>query len=168
MAQEKPANQDLSQAISSPFISADMETLYEQYMDMMLAQIGRNVTFYMQPGLAETTSNPDQYNPWIGQQDPRLGNSGDGSKGATVSPITVVYRAQIVHGPKANTPHMPWDLKVEEVMISLPIGALQDVKLAVEAEVDGIKYSKKPSDIRQFGLTTPKYIMTFWSKKVAD
>jgi len=168
MAQEKPANQDLSQAIASPFVSADMEALYEQYMDMMLVQIGRNVTLYMQPGLAETTSNPDQYNPWLGQQDPRLGGAGDGAKGATVSPITVVYRAHVVHGPKAATPDIPWDLQKEDIMLSMPIGALDDIKKAVEVQVDGMKYSKKSLDARQIGLTTPKYLISFWSKKVAD
>ena len=168
MAQEKPANQDLSQAIASPFVSADMESLYEQYMDMMLTQIGRNVTLYMQPGLTQTTSNPDQYNPWIAQQDPRLGAAGDGTKGATVSPITVTYRAHVVHGPKSNTPDTPWDLNAEDVMLSMSIGAYDDVKKAVEVQIDGIKYSKKSEDVRQYGLTTPKYIITRWSRKVAD
>lgn len=165
---QKPANQDLSQAITSPFVSTDMESLYEQYMDMMLTQLGRNVTFYMPPAFSESASNPEQYNPWLGQKDPRLGSAEEGNKGATVTPITVIYRAHVVHGPKSNTPDMPWDLNAEDVMLSMPIGAYDDAKKAVEIEIDGIKYSKKAVDIRQIGLTIPKYLITFWSRKVAD
>jgi hypothetical protein len=168
MAQEKPANQDLTQGISRPFLGSEFETMYEQYMDMMLTELGRNVVLYMPPGAAESSSNPSQYNPWLQQKDPRLGGTGEGNAGFTVSPIYVTYRAHVMHGPKKNTPDVPWDLNAEDVMLSMTVGALDDIKKAVEVEVDGIKYSRKSVDIRQIGLTTPKYIITFWSRKVAD
>lgn len=165
---EKPANQDLSQAITGILSTSSFESLYEQYMDMMLDSFGRNVTFYLPPGLSESTTNPAHYNPFTGYKDPRLGNLGDGPVGKSVSPITVVYKAHVVHGPKAPTADVPWDLNEEEVQLTLVIGALDDVKKAVEVEVDGIRYVQKTKDIRQFGLSIPKYLLTFWSRKVAD
>ncbi len=163
---EKPANQDLTQGITAPFIGSDLETIYEQYMDMMLSQIGRNVTLFMPPALTQSATNPSQYNPFIRQKDPRVGGDGEGQTGATIEPITVVYRAHVVHGPKQSTTDVPWDLGAEDVMLSMVVGALTDINKAVEVDIDGNRYSKKTQDVRQIGLTTPKYIITFWSRKV--
>lgn len=168
MANEKPANQDLSQQITGIFVSSDLETLYEQYMDAMLNSIGRNITIYLPPSVTESTVNKAQYNPFTGQKDPRLGNAGEGPTGKSIVPTYVIYKAHVVHGPRAPTQDIPWDLNEEDVQLTLVIGALDDVKKAVEVDVDGIKYVQKSKDIRQVGLTTPKYLITLWSRKVKD
>lgn len=165
MSTPKPANQDLSEQISGLVDNSSLETLYEQYMDSMLYAIGRDITIYLPPGQTQSTSNPSQFNPWLQGQDRRLGGVADGAFGSTVAPISVVYKAHIVHGPRLLTDKVPFALDTGEVQITTVIGAKLDLSSAVEIEVDGLKFNQKKVDIRPIGLTTPKYLISVWSRK---
>lgn len=161
---EKPANEDLSQQFSAPFNTADMETLYESAMDSMLALMGRQVTVWLEPGQTASTSNPGQHNPFTQHTDPRLGNVNQQS-GRTVEPIFVNYTAHVVHGPSPIADGRPFELETGDVQLTTVIGSLQDMNDAIEIEVDGIKYDSKKTDNRQVGFSTPKYLITIWSRK---
>jgi hypothetical protein len=165
MSIPRPANEDLSQQITNLFSASNLEATYEAYMDSMLASIGRNVTIYAPPAISQGTVNQEQFNPWSREKDPRLSADGEGSAGAIITPITITYKAHVVYGPKAVGPDVPWQLDMGEVQLTTVIGSRNDLENAVEIEIDGIKFSKKNRDIRLIGLTTPKYIISFWSRK---
>lgn len=164
MATEKPANQDLSQQVSPPFLTAQMEEIYEGYMDSMLTLMGRTVRIWLPPAQTAPTSNPDQLNPWTNHMDPRLGGV-DQESGRSVEPIYADYTALIVHGPKPVTNDRPFELEQGEVQITTVIGSLQDIEDAIELEIDGIKYDRKTKDERRVGFQTPKYLISFWQRK---
>ena len=165
---EKPANQDLGEASSNLVNNTALETIYEKAMDSMLLYVGRDVTFWMEPVRTETSTNPEHYDPFSGGQDRRLGTSETGSKGYTLEPVWVVYKAHVVHGPKQvqdpKTGEMV-SLKVGDVQITTVYGSLADANLAVELEVDGRKYSRKTEDSRPIGWSTPKYLISTWERK---
>jgi hypothetical protein len=130
--------------------------------------MGRQVTLYLEPGRTATTTQPSQYDPFTGGQDRRQGNANTGSKGYTVEPIWVNYKAHVVHGPKDvrdQETGIQFHLEVGDVQLTTVYGALDDVKQANEVEVDGIKFIKKAVDPRPIGLSTPKYLITVWTKK---
>lgn len=160
---EKPANQDLSEG-SVPFDNSALEATYERAMDTMMLYVGRNVTFYLEPIKTITTSNPEHYDPFAGGQDRRLGNATTGSKGYTLEPVWVVYKAHVKHGPQAD-PEAPFDLDVGDVQLTTVYGSLSDLEAAVEVDVDGIRFVKKTKDLRPIGWSTPKYIISVWTKK---
>lgn len=164
MATEKPANEDLSQQFVAPFDTAAMEILYESAMDSMLALMGRTVTVWLEPGQTQSASNPSKYNPFTHNTDSRLGSTSQGS-GRTVEPIFVNYTAHVVHGPSPITNDRPFELEIGDVQLTTVIGSRLDMDGAIEIEVDGMKYDFKKVDDRQIGFSTPKYLISVWTKK---
>lgn len=162
---EKPANQDLSQQVRALFSISQYETIYEGYMDALLSSLGRDIKIWLPPAQSAPTSNINKFNPWTGSKDPRLGPVSDGPSGRVVEPIYVVYKAHIVHGPRAVSDSVPFDLDIGDVQITTVIGSKEDLERAVEIEVDGIKFDMKKSDIRQIGLQSTKYVISIWKKK---
>ena len=165
MATEKPANEDFSQQISAPFNNAQLEEIYEANMDAMFALAGRTVTLWLPPAQTPTTSNPSQYNPWLNTQDPRLSDGPENEGGRTVEPVYVRYTAHIVHGPSPIANGRPFELETGDVQLTTVIGSKLDIDEAIELEIDGIRYDSKKVDDRQIGWSTPKYIISIWSKK---
>lgn len=167
MCPQKPANQDLSQATPA-FSGSALEAVYEKAIDTTLVQFGRNVTLWLEPIRTATDSNPEHYDPFAGGQDRRLGSANTGSKGYTLDPVWVIYKAHVVHGPKeVQDPHTGdvITLKVGEVQLTTVYGSLSDVEEAVELEVDGQKYTRLTKDPRPIGFSTPKYLMSWWERK---
>ncbi len=160
---ERPANENLSEG--SQFNRADMENLYEDSMDSMLSLMGRTVTLWLEPGQTEATNNPDQFNPWVNNKDPRLGPVDEGSSGRTVEPIFVNYTAHVVHGPSPIADGRPFELEIGDVQLTTVIGSKQDMEDAIEVEVDGLKFDRKKVDERQMGFASPKYLITIWTRK---
>jgi hypothetical protein len=137
-------------------------------MDSTFVQFGRNVTFWLEPIRTATTNNPEHYDPFAGGQDRRLGDANTGDKGYTLDPVWVVYRAHVMHGPKeVKDPHTGEviSLDVGEVQLTTVYGAMDDIKNALELEVDGQKYTRKPDNPRPIGFSTPKYVMSWWERK---
>lgn len=165
---EKPANQDLSEADANLLSNSELETIYEKSMDTMMQYVGRTITLYMEPVRTATTSNPEHYDPFAGGQDRRLGNANTGSKGYTLEPVWVYYKAHVVHGPKeVEDPKtgVKFRLELGEVQLTTVYGSLADINDAVELEVDGVKFTRKPVDPRPIGWSTPKYLISVWEKK---
>lgn len=168
---EKPANQDLSQGDSSIVNNAQLELIYEKQMDTMLSEVGRNVTFYLEPIRTATDQNPEHYDPFSGGQDRRLGNPTTGDKGYTLEPVWVTYKAHVVHGPrdvKDERTGESFRLQEGEVQLTTVYGAWQDIQEAIEVDIDGLKFSKMDKTPRQFGWSTPKYILSYWTRKVEN
>ncbi len=137
-------------------------------MDMMLLYVGRDVTFYLPPIKTMTDINPAQYNPFTGGQDRRVGSADTGSKGYSLDPVWVTYKAHIVHGPKMvqdPSEGIPFELQVGEVQLTTVYGSASDMNEAVEVDVDGIRFVRKAVDQRPIGWATPKYIISVWEKK---
>jgi hypothetical protein len=73
-----------------------------------------------------------------------------------------------MHGPKeVKDPHTGEviSLDVGEVQLTTVYGAMDDIKNALELEVDGQKYTRKPDNPRPIGFSTPKYVMSWWERK---
>jgi hypothetical protein len=162
---QKPANQNLSEALTSVLSSTDLDSLYESYMDTLLSSLGRNITVYLPPGISQTATNPGQFNPWLRSKDQRMSGASEGGDGVVVEPIYVIYKAHIVHGPVALTKDIPFALDIGDVQITTVIGAYDDLSNAVEIEVDGYKFDIKKNDIRPIGFATHKYLISVWTKK---
>ena len=165
---EKPANENLNEQDTNIYSNTQLEAVYEAAMDTLLAQMGRDVTLYLEPGRTSTITNPSQYDPFAGGQDRRQGNADTGSKGYTVDPIWVVYKAHVTYGPQEvldKSTGIQFRLEVGDVQITTVYGAWDDIKQANELEVDSTKFIKKAVDPRPIGLSTPKYIISVWTKK---
>jgi hypothetical protein len=165
---QKPANQNLSQAIPNLIDSAGLESLYEAHMDSLLSSIGRDVTFYLPPAITESNSNKEMFNPWTRSKDPRTSTASEAGDGVSVEPIYVVYKAHVVHGPKAVSDGVPFQLDVGDIQFTTVIGSSLDIEKAVEAHIDGMKFDIKKLSPRPIGLTTPKYLITVWTKKAGS
>lgn len=168
---QKPANQDLSQSTTGIVNNTQLETIYEKQMDTMLSAVGRDVKFYLEPIRTATSSNPEHYDPFSGGQDRRLGNANTGDKGYTVEPVWVIYKAHIMHGPREVRDERTGDmfrLKEGEVRLTTVYGAWSDIQEAIEVEIDGLKFSKMDKTPRPFGWSTPKYILSYWTRKVEN
>lgn len=165
MATEKPANEDLSQQVSVPINNAQLEEIYEANMDAMFTLAGRLVTLWLPPAQTPTTSNPAHHNPWFNTQDPRFSDSPENEGGRTVEPIYVRYTAHVVHGPSPIADGRPFELETGDVQLTTVIGSKQDIEDAIELEIDGNRYDRKKTDDRQIGWSTPKYMISIWSKK---
>lgn len=162
---QKPANQNLSEAIPNVFNTAGLESTYEAYMDAMLLNLGRDITIYLPPAVSQSTANPEQLNPWMLSQDPRTANASDGTDGLVVEPIYVVYKAHIVHGPREPLPDMPFRLDKGDVQLTTVFGSMEDMNRAIEIEVDGMKFDMRKQTVRPIGLSTPKYLISVWTRK---
>lgn len=167
---EKPANQDLSegQSAGAAAVNAQLEAAYEAAMDTMLLYVGRDVTFYLPPIKSAPVVNPEKYNPFTGGQDRRTSNSSAGSKGYELEPVWVTYKAHVKHGPaeiQDGEEGVPFTLDIGDVQLTTVYGSNDDINQAVEVQVDGIKFIRKKVDARPIGWSTPKYIISVWTKK---
>lgn len=159
---EKSANQNLN---TNNTLGNSVQAIHAALTNELLAQFGRNVTFWLEPGKTPATNNPDQYNSFFRQQDRRVATPSDGNKGHAVEIITVTYKAHIVHGPKMIDDGQPVELKEGELQLSTVIGALDDINLAIELEIDGIRYQKHTRPPRPIGLQAATQLMSWWSRK---
>jgi hypothetical protein len=166
MSRKKPANQDLSQQYTGLINASELEGIYEGTMDALLSALGRTVRFYLEPGRSATSANPEQYNPFTGGQDRRLGKDVEtGNKGYVVEPIYVEYKAHVRYGPQPLSEDTQFELRIGDVQLTTVYGALNDILQAYEVEVDGFKFIRKVRDERPIGFSTPKYLITVWEKK---
>lgn len=164
---QKPANEDLSQAISNLLNSASLESTYEAHMDAMLSAIGRELKVYLPPAITPSATNNEVYNPWTRTKDNRVSPISEGGAGVNVEPIYSLYKAHVVHGPRPITQDTPFQLDIGDIQLTTVISSKIDLDKAVEIEVDGKKYDMKKISPRPIGLTTPKYLISVWSKKAS-
>lgn len=164
---ERPANQNFNNALTGMVPGAALETIYQQVIDTSFIQFGRNVTFYLEPGRSIPNVNSAMFNPFTGSQDPRLDNSTvfTGNKGAELTPVWVVYRAHVKHGPTQISNSEPFQINANEVMLTTVYTSLDDINLATEIDVDGLRFIKSWGP-RPIGFSTPKYVISVWHRKV--
>lgn len=165
---EKPANQDLSQAFVGLVNGSSLDTLYEKTIDATLLAFGRDVIVYLPPARSLPANNAPNYNPFSHNgQDRRLDQSTDdtANKGVVITPIYVVYKAHIKHGPVPLSDENPFSLNENEVAITTVYEALDDLTSAVEIDIDGMRFvlAKGP---RPIGFASTKYVISTWTRKV--
>lgn len=153
-------NQDLSAAsgiINMPFL----ENIYHSFMDEAQLDLGRTVTFHLEPIQEEdinTQSQPQhaQYNPFFGGTASPISNTRN--KGVKNTPRDVRYDAHIVIGPKgADDTDGIGELKDNEIMLTVVIEALNHVKECLSFTVEGRRYIV--DETRPIGFTVRRYLM---------
>jgi len=158
---EKPSNQDFSQALPNILNVPGLEQIYEQFMDASF-NFSRNITLVMPPG--KTLNSSSTYNPLTEGQDRRLNQSSDfGDKGYTVTPITVIYKAHIRHGPAPLDRENAFAMNENDCYTTTDYNSITDLQNCVEAIIDGKKFrmTKGP---RPIGFSLTKYVITMWTR----
>jgi len=157
-----PNNQDLS-AASGIINVGFLEQIYHSFMDEAQLDLGRTVTFHLQPEVVEdvtTQGQPQasQYNPFFGGVP--APNTNTRNKGTRNIPRDVQYDAHIRVGPQGADDEMGvGDLKDNEIQLTVVIEALNDVKAALNFTVEGRKY--KIDETRPIGFSQRRYLMVF-------
>src|SRR5689334_13875239 len=121
-----PNNQDLSLAsgiINTPFL----EAVYHSFMSEAMLDLGRVVTFHLQPikeqdVTTQSQQAPQQYNPFFSRVPVPAANTRN--TGMKITPRDVQYNAHIVVGPiKDDSKNGIGRLDVDEAMITVVIEA---------------------------------------------
>jgi hypothetical protein len=164
-----PNAQDLTQA--SGIIPADfLESIYEGFMDDAMQQIGRTVTFHLPPLIeqdvtTQSQGQSSQYNPFFGGVSaPKTTTRITGTK---VTTQEVEYLAQIRVNPIGKDDTMGiGDLKDNQIMLTVVIEALDQVKRALSFTVEGRTYTI--DETRPIGFSRRRYLMIKGTEKNDD
>lgn len=155
-------NENLSQASGVINIGL-LQSVYESFMDEALLDMGRVVTFHLDPSIEQDTTTQSQpqasqYNPFFGGVPvPRTNTRRSGVK---ITPRDVQYTAHIVVGPRgADDTEGIGDLKDNQVQLTVVAEALEHVNAAVEFTVEGRRYTV--DETRPVGLVKRSYLMVF-------
>jgi len=157
-----PNSQDLS-AASGIINVGFLEGIYHSFMDEAQLDLGRSVTFHLQPEVVQDT--PTQGQPQASQYNPFFGgvaapNTNTRNKGTRNVPRDVNYDAHVRVGPKgADDDQGIGDLKDNEIQLTVVIEALPDVQSCLNFSVEGRRYSV--DETRPIGFSTRRYLMVF-------
>jgi len=155
-----PNNQDLS-AASGLVNVGFLENIYHAFMDEAQLDLGRTVTFHLQPEVTQdvtTQGQPQasQYNPFFGGVSAPSTNTRN--KGTRITPRDVLYDAHIRIGPKgADDEEGIGDLKDNEIQLTVVIEALGHIKECIGFTVEGRKY--QIDETRPIGFSQRRYLM---------
>lgn len=156
-----PSNEDFSAASGIVNIGA-LQSIYKRVMDETFVDMGRTVVFHLEP-LRETDASTFQqpqanrFNPFF--QGVPVARTNTGVHGVRITPRDVQYTAHIRVGPMREGDDQTGmgDLKANEAMLTLHIGALHHVKAARSVTVEGRRY--KVVETRPIGFTKRDYVL---------
>jgi hypothetical protein len=157
-----PNSQDLS-AASGIINVGFLEQIYHSFMDEAQLDLGRIVTFHLQPEIVQDI--PTQGQPQASQYNPFFGgvaapNTNTRNKGTRNTPRDVPYDAHIRVGPKGADDNAGiGDLKDNEIQLTVVIEALPDVQAALSFSVEGRRYTV--DETRPIGFSQRRYLMVF-------
>lgn len=158
-----PSNEDFSQGAASGIIDANfLEGLYECVIDETFIDLARPVTLHLRPireqdVTTQSQMSAAQYNPFFGGVGAPRANTRD--TGVRVTPRDTIYQAHIRVGPMKGIPDLMGigDLKANEAMITLTIGAVEHLEETLSITIEGRRYEIDES--RPIGFSERKYIM---------
>jgi len=156
-----PSNEEFS-AASGIVNMAGLQSIYKSIIDETFVDMGRVVVFHLEPKREAHTPTVNQ--PQANQLNPFFGGvavprTNTGVHGVKITPRDVQYTAHIRVGPMKEGDDMTGmgDLKANEAMLTLHIGALDHVKSSLSVTVEGRRY--RIVETRPIGLTQRQYLM---------
>lgn len=140
-----------------------LESVYQSIIAETFVDLGRDVVLHLEPIKEQdvtTQSKPQagQVNPFFGGRVP-VPRTTTRQTGVKVTPRDVTYKAHICVGPLKEGPDISGigDLKANEAVATLDIGALDHLSQTLSVSIEGRRYSIM--ETRPFGFSSRRYIL---------
>jgi len=166
MVRNETPNEDLSEGASFAF--PDYEALYEEVIDSSFTNLGRTVTFHLQPILSSPSGTPQpthqayKINPF----------TREGFRPAPVERQPAVHKEQRIVQYTAHVRHGPADidqgtplgrLADNEVQLTTVSGSEEHLRDAIAMTIDGRRFKLRAGP-RPIGLGSVKYLISIWQE----
>lgn len=149
--------------INTPFL----ENIYQSFMAEAFIDLGRTITLHLQPQIqqdvpTQSQNQPSQYNPFFGRVP--LPQTNTRNTGTKLVHRDVQYKAQIKIGPMVMGDDYLGigDLKANEAVVTLDIGALAHLGETLSISIEGRRYSI--TETRPIGFSSRRFIMVKMSE----
>jgi hypothetical protein len=160
-----PTKQNFA-ASSGLFNIGHMENIYHSMMDEMFIKLGREAIVHFPPLIQQDTATSSvpqaqQYNPFFGRAP--LPNPTARNPGVKVTHRDIPYKVQsriTIKGAKDE--HGIGDLKDNQIALTFPIEALQDVQNCISVSFEGRRY--QVDEDRPFGFSIRRYFIAILSQ----
>lgn len=150
--------------VGSGVINAPLlESIYQTIIGETFQDLGRDVVLHLKPITQQDTTTqsqiqPSQVNPYFGGRVP-IPQTNTRNSGKKITYRDVTYQGHIKIGPmkEGDDSSGMGDLKANEAVVTLDIGALGHLSETLSVTIEGRRYSI--SETRPIGFSTRRYVL---------